>query len=355
MGNLHEPVELKRKKPPKKKKKVLDTTSSGLIAHYASYNHFLSAYHSGPSGARHIPAHGGTTVLTKTPRMTNLTVDDWTGTLGGIVIDRTTKQQYLLSNQHVFFDDEDDPAGANIGNKILQIPDFNQIGTTVKYGNMKVVEAKLFSFSTSDATAISQSQDYCDAGLATPTATTSFELNRIGIQRAAIAPVNGMKVTMFGATSGLVNGVITDAHFNHFWGDSKTKTFTLDKNVIRCAIKGDYGDSGSPLVETGTGRFVGIDYSGPDNQDVEDFIPAVTIEKYFNVVFAPEELVTTPAPTPTPTPIPIPIPPVPGGPPPTTIPANPFQSFIQWILDFLTKLFGINIMLTPAAAYGRII
>ena len=56
-------------------------------------------YHTGSPEAIHSPVHGGVATYAKIPGFSGVFI----GTLSGVVIDRSTRKELLLSNQHVFF------------------------------------------------------------------------------------------------------------------------------------------------------------------------------------------------------------------------------------------------------------
>lgn len=400
---------------------------------YDTYTTQQSAYHTGPIKGLHFPVHGSTYIYVRPPgwKTGSLIL---TGTLAAVVINRTTRQQYLLSGNHVFFALADKPqaeypatfdaakyniASNKIGGLVYEFADSGEkypIGKTA----IRPVPPPAVAADVPAATAVAQANadpkypDFMDAALATvtPGVSTSFEVNDIGVVRGPIDAKLGMHVKMNGATSGIQTGYIAGVSSSTMVNPSVYRTTNrfVAKNFIQTDFHADHGDSGSLLVNDDN-RVVGIlSFGRLSSGTFQAFVSAVAIEKQLNIVFSEEELapgyvppaslgtrfepktepqcqlekpckvgqhsvVTTggifcscaldvPGVTKTVTQCKLERPCNPGQhsvvttdatlcscalgdeppppPPPKPIPApNPFQSFIQWLLDLLAQLFGI--------------
>lgn len=256
------------------------------------------AYHTGSPEAVHSPVHGGIAVYVKIPNYGFRHV----GTLSGIVIDRTSRTKYLLSNQHVFFPYS---AGSAVkpGLPVYMTGDPNKaIAKTFK----TKAESNPWPADKKNE-AIATIGTYHDSAIATASVPVSNVVNNIGTQRGMIEPKAGMRVKFFGRTSRLQRGVITKPDVNNI-NDVGNGKIQVQKHIIYADMASAPGDSGS-LVFNDDNRVVGIHFAKASN-GANVICRASAVEQAYNVVFSEDELSgTTPTPTPQPTPVPTPKPP----------------------------------------------
>lgn len=264
------------------------------------------AYHTASPGSAHIPVHGGISVYTKVPGVyPSIAV----GTLSGVVIDRSTKRKYLISNQHVFF-----PTGPSVK------PGLQVYHAVDKIADKPIAKTYLTKGEPNPWPKEKRAEgertvgSYHDSALAVPLINTSMEVNNIGKQGKMIEAKKGMRVKFFGKTSRLQRGVITNPSSNFVV--AKGDKFSIQKDVILADITSNPGDSGS-MVFTEDNRVVGLLYAETTGKREANICKATTIARAYNVAFSEAEVggggeggdeppKPKPEPKPKPTPIPFP-------------------------------------------------
>lgn len=244
------------------------------------------AYHTASSEVVHTPIHGGVAVYTKIPNSGIRHI----GTLSGIVADKSSGKRYLLSNQHVFFPPE---TKGKTGFAVYQTGDSSKsIAKTAKKKEVK--NPWPAPMKTKDLEALG---NYNDSGLAESTVPVSFIVNNLGRQLSAVTPKKGMRIKMYGRTSKLQRGVITEPNATTIFAagkDSKGKDLvSARKGIIYADIQTAPGDSGS-LVMTEDNHVVGIHYARSKGTMFGEggkasIIRADTISNAYNVVFSEDE------------------------------------------------------------------
>ena len=255
-------------------------------------------YHTGSPEAVHSPVHGGIAVFAKVPGSSTVGV----GTLSGIVIDRTNRKKYLLSNQHVFY-----PVGPSKGGLSVYMTG-DQSKPIAKTYRTKA-ESNPWPKEKKDE-ALATIGTYHDSAIATALVPVSMTYNNIGTQRGMITPKAGMRVKMFGRTSRLQRGVITKPDVNNINGNVAGGKIQVQKHVIYADMASAPGDSGS-MVFNDDNRVIGLHFAKADS-GANVICRASAIENAYNVVFSEDELGgAPPLPTPKPQPQPTPAPTIP--------------------------------------------
>ncbi len=193
-------------------------------------------------------------------------VDTTAGTIGAIV--KKGGKYYVLSNSHVL-------AQSGLAKKgdLVLYPGSADDGTVPKH-----VIGKLARF-----VPFRQGDDYLnhvDAALAeiAKSRLTDLDFSILGLQGPArtIAPQRGMKVVKRGRTTGETEGVIQDVNFRLIIDyEGVGKVGFLDQ--VLCTRYTKPGDSGSLVVDKGSGKIVGLHFAGASGGSV--FSPiAATID-----------------------------------------------------------------------------
>ena len=269
-------------------------------------NIYSLAYHTASPEVIHRPLHGGIAVYTKIPNSTARFV----GTLSGVVIDKSTKKKYLLSNQHVFFPYQSKSKDIKPGLSVYS-PD----SSTVAIAKTVRTKAESNPWPTADKDkALKTIGTYHDSAIAEPKFPVSMEVNNIGRQKSMVEPKTGMRIKYFGRKSRLQRGVITKASVNVSVDVGGGRT-SVEKNIIWSDIKSAPGDSGS-MIFTEDNHVVGLLFAtqGDPNgggKTVTAICRASAIAKAYNVAFSEEEVgggVKEPEPEPKPKPVPEPKP-----------------------------------------------
>ena len=265
------------------------------------------AYHVASPESIHSPVHGSIAVYTKIPNFGSRYI----GTLSGIVIERSSRKKYLLSNQHVFFPYQSkSPAVKPTGGlSVYMTGDASKpIGKTYK------TKAEKNPWPKSDRQkALDTLGPYHDSALATASVPVSNVVNQIGAQRGMIEPKAGMRIKYYGRTSRLQKGTITKPDVNNVNANIPGDKIQVQKHVIFADIASAAGDSGS-MVFNDDNRVVGVLFAETITGGTTLICRASAIENAYGVVFSEDELGgggTTPKPEPTPKPTPKPTP-IPG-------------------------------------------
>ena len=274
-----------------------------------------SSYHSGSPSAPYSPIHGGIAVYTKVPGYyPRINI----GTLGGVVFDKKSGRQYLLSNQHVFFPYK---SSSNVKPGLQVYHDYDKIADkAIAKTLIEKTDNKLYNSLQEAQKALPSKSSYHDSALAIPLVPVSTEVNNIGKQGKMILPKKGMRIKYYGRTSRLQRGVILNPSATIYASAPNSNKISIQKNIIMADIVSGGGDSGS-MVLTEDNRVVGVLYAETVGKKSETQIArADVISNAYNVVFNANELsgVTPPKPLPEPEPKPKPKPePEKETPPPT--------------------------------------
>lgn len=184
-------------------------------------------------------------------------VDTTAGTIGAIV--KKGSKYYVLSNSHVL-------AQSGLAKKgdLVLYPGSADDGAVPKHVIGKL--ARFVPFRKGD--------DYLnnvDAALAeiAKGRLTDLDFSILGLQRPArtIAPQRGMKVIKRGRTTGETEGVIEDVNFRLIIEyEGVGKVGFLDQ--VLCTRYTKPGDSGSLVVDKGSGKIVGLHFAGASGGSV---------------------------------------------------------------------------------------
>ncbi|MFL5614821.1 MAG: hypothetical protein ACJ796_14255 [Gemmatimonadaceae bacterium] len=180
------------------------------------------------------------------------------GTLGAIV--RKGKQIHLLSNSHVLADS----GQGKKGDEILY-PGSADGGS--EPGDVVATLAAFKQFVKGGAFV-----NHVDCAIAKPTrereADVVAEIKGDGLPKGVVAPKRGMKVVKVGRTTNRTVGEVRDVHFRFVldYGDNVGEVGYTDQVLCTRYTKG--GDSGSLVMEQGSGRAVGLHFAGANGGSV---------------------------------------------------------------------------------------
>jgi hypothetical protein len=182
------------------------------------------------------------------------------GTLGAVVI--KDGKFLLLSNSHVLANS----GHARKGEKILYP------GSADDGSEPQDVVAKLYDF-----VKFKEGNDYLntvDCAIALPLdnrlGDLISEIKGLFIPRGVTRAVRGMEVTKVGRTTGKTRGVVKDVHFRVITNQYPGFSHVGFLDQVFCERYTDNGDSGSLVIDTATGKAVGLHFAGfPDKHGVK--------------------------------------------------------------------------------------
>jgi hypothetical protein len=193
------------------------------------------------------------------------------GTFGAVVLDRTTGDRLILSNNHVLANSND----AAFGDPILQpgAIDGGQVSTDT------IAHLERFcpiEYSTQPGTC-GTADTYALIGNAVARLLDAMildEILEIGEVAGTLPAGLGMAVRKSGRTTGLTTGTITvlDATVDVSYGSGRTARF---ENQIVTSAMSQGGDSGSLLVAGSSQQAVGLLFAGSEQTTIHSPIQAV--------------------------------------------------------------------------------
>jgi hypothetical protein len=218
------------------------------------------------------------------------------GTLGALVRDKKTRQQLMLSNNHVFANSNDAQAGdailqpgphdggavgADTAGRLTRFveiqfgaggaPDFSNCPVGNAVARFFNLFAWMLRSSTRLAAIREEGANRVDAAVAEPTEQVINQvIDQIDGVRGVADYFLGMPIWKTGRTTGRTMGEIlqTDVTVNVSYGDGRVATFT-DQLMAGAMSQG--GDSGSAVVDQDN-KFVGLLFAGSDSTTI--FSPA---------------------------------------------------------------------------------
>lgn len=222
-----------------------------------------------------------------------------TGTLGCVVRDRSTAERFILSNNHVLANENDNEAGDLIlqpgsadggrpsTDTIARLDRFIPLNFQVEPSKCAVAGFLVQVFNWLAILIGSQQRlqgyqidpeatNFVDAALAKPVDPGSIldEVLDIGLINGTTPFELGMSVCKSGRTTGFTSGtiVVVDATITITYSEERRAIF--EKQIVTSAMSRG-GDSGSLLVTTGDSKAVGLLFAGSDQATIYNPIQLV--------------------------------------------------------------------------------
>jgi hypothetical protein len=213
------------------------------------------------------------------------------GTFGCVVLDRSTQEQLILSNNHVLANSNDARPGDAIlqpgpydggreaTDTIARLERFCPIQFTVEPGMCGLAQA-VADLANAAARMVGsshklvvvqsvQAANQVDAAVARPVDSSQIldEILEIGTVTGTVQAALGMAVRKSGRTTGLTTGTISviDATVNVTYGQGKVATF--DHQLVAGPMS-QGGDSGSLVVAGDSRRAVGLLFAGSEQSTI---------------------------------------------------------------------------------------